>query len=71
MSHLSYILKESEKKMLIGSNYNSNSLINDICKDYCKQIIDENNDDKIKVYVDINAIFRQLYENYLNSFFKD
>ena len=71
MSHLSYILKESEKKMIIGSNYNSNSLINDICKDYCKQIIDENNDDKIKVYVDINAIFRQLYENYLNSFFKD
>jgi len=69
-SHISYILKESEKKMIIGSNYNTNSLINEIFKDYCEKIIEEKNENKINVYIDIKAIIRQLYENYLNSFYK-
>ena len=65
-SHISHVINEFNKKNIVGSSFDKNYVINSISNDYCKNIIDEKNDDNIKEFIDIKKIIKDLYEKIIN-----
>ena len=57
-SHISHVINEFNKKNIVGSSFDKNYVINSISNDYCKNIIDEKNDDNIKEFIDIKKIIK-------------